>query len=89
LGGYKFEMSGGDTLIRVTVTLVPHGNENEASEINHMIIANDLSGSPTMGNYEYRIDDNPDRIGKVFHHERNTEVWKLIYKVLDQEYGDN
>lgn len=77
-------------MIRVTVELIPHGDESRKSTIGTMTIANDGTGEGAISNYDYAIDTARYGIdishsykGKASHY-RERNVWHLIRRVLTQ-----
>ena len=80
-------------MLRVTIELVPFGNEDEASKIATMLIANEGTGDYKTGNYAYAYDysDRPDdpEIGLVHRFPRNEGAWALVKKILNNKYHDN
>jgi hypothetical protein len=42
-------------VLRVTIELVPHGDDSRAEKIGEAIIANDGTGTTNIGNYRARI----------------------------------
>ena len=73
-------------MLRITVELVPFGNEEGTRKIVEMLIANDGNGDGTHSDYEGWISsdswtkDKP-RYGKVKGHDRRLSVWTLIAKM--------
>lgn len=80
-------------MLRVTIELVPYGNEEEASKIATMLIANDTTGTHKHGNYAYVYDysDRPDdpEVGLVHRFPRNDGAWMLVKKILNNKYHTN
>jgi hypothetical protein len=76
-------------MLRVTVELVPHGDEMFARAIGEIIIANDGShpDAPLKGNYTAEVRGSRRVPQKVYveDHERLTLGWTyLLHRVLDQ-----
>jgi hypothetical protein len=74
-------------MLRVTIELVPHGDETRAREIGVMLIANDGEGTHTKGNYAYVYGYTDRRgvrfsTGTVKNFYRNQGAWALIKKIL-------
>jgi hypothetical protein len=74
-------------MIRVTVELVPFGDESRKRKIGEMIVANDLTGNIDYGCYRaYISSDNwtkePERFTKVNGFDRTKSVWSLISRVI-------
>jgi len=72
-------------MIRITVELVPYGNELQKKIIATGDIINDGSGNMKYGNYIYKLY-NHDKLykeGKVKKFSRlKYNIWKLILKTL-------
>ena len=73
-------------MLRVTVELVPFGQETGARKIVEMLIANDGDGDGTHCSYEGWISSDSwtkdqARYGKVKDHDRRQSVWTLIAKM--------
>lgn len=81
-------------MIRITVELVPRGNENKKRVIGTAVIANDASGTPKIGNYEAALSTRhkKPRVWKsvaVDHFPRQRlGAWDLLYRVLRAAVGD-
>jgi hypothetical protein len=75
-------------MIRITVELVPHGDESKATMIETMLIANDATGNYIKGNYAYAYSDiSGVKSGVVKKHPRRMGAWPLIAKALaDKEH---
>lgn len=70
-------------MIRVTVEIVPNGNEDLAREIGQILIANNLAGNEIAGAYDFVLkDDRGTVIVEHFGHLREEGVWRLIYDAL-------
>lgn len=74
-------------MLRVTIELVPHGDETRAREIGIMLIANDGEGTHAKGNYAYVYGYTDRRnvrfsTGTVKSFYRNQGAWALIKKIL-------
>lgn len=74
-------------MIRVTVELVPFGDDSKAKVIGRILIANTGVGNATTGYYASITEYNTDRgayISKaeVTDFSRKEGVWSLIHKVL-------
>lgn len=81
-------------MLRVTVEVIPHGDEGKKFPIAQMHIVNDMThNSVDMGNYDYLIT-GPDApfekrfinplvlCGRVENHDRSKACWSLIKKAL-------
>ena len=71
-------------MIRVTVELVPFGDEEKKKTIGIMNIANDGTGTKEFGNYDARLEDDrgTEKTTKIQRHERAAGVWTLICTAL-------
>jgi hypothetical protein len=70
-------------MVRVTVELIPHGDESRPRTLGVMEIANDGTGTDHVGNYggtlhaEYTgAEGRPGRVEKFFR--RKQSVWSLV-----------
>jgi hypothetical protein len=75
-------------VIRVTVEIVPFGEESQAYKVGTMLIANDGFGNSDYGNYgfAYQYDDRRDvpvAFGTIERFPRNLGAWALVKKVLN------
>ena len=72
---------GGD-MLRITIEVVPFGQEDQAKVLDQITVANDLSHPerPLWGNYKVQSRNLPD--GHVFNHRRDWGFWPLIHKVV-------
>lgn len=77
-------------MLRITIELVPFGNDDEASTIATMLIANEGTGDYKNGNYAYVYSyaDRPDvpAFGYVKRYARIGGAWGLVKKVLNDKY---
>lgn len=71
-------------MIRVTVELVPFGDEARKKTIGIMNIANDGTGDIEIGHYEARLEDDrgTEKTVSVLNHIRQDGVWRLIRRAL-------
>lgn len=75
-------------MLRVTVEIVPHGDEEKAETLGMMTIANDGTNSfrPQMGNYDVNLVSgrytNLER--RVEDYSRELGFWPLIWKALGE-----
>jgi len=80
-------------MLRVTIELVPFGNEEDAQKIATMLIANDNTGTIKHGNYAYAYDysDRPDlpESGVVTRYSRADGAWLLVKKILNDRFSAN
>lgn len=70
-------------MIRITVELIPRGNESKKKQLGMMEIANEGTGSMLEGNYEGTLHAEytppAGRIGRVRKFNRKTQsVWSLV-----------
>lgn len=77
-------------MLRITIELVPFGNEDEAQKIATMLIANEGTGDYKVGNYAYvyNYSDRPDEpeFGYVRRYPRIQGAWGLVKRVLSDKY---
>jgi hypothetical protein len=82
-------------MIRITVEMVPKGDEDASYTLAQAIIVNDVSGSQDCGNYTYGFtgqvkrrgqrDPAITRSGRLLGFKRKSrDVWDLIHDCLDQ-----
>jgi hypothetical protein len=80
-------------MLRVTIELVPYGDEEEAQRIATMLIANDGTGNSKFGNYAYAYNysDRPGEpeSGTVTRYARADGAWKLVKKILNDKFSSN
>lgn len=85
-------------MIRVTIELLPKGDEARAKVLGTMIIVNDATGTESIGNYDcffvrkgysfraYR--DKWFRVTRVEgYRKKATNIWMLVKKALEGVYG--
>lgn len=53
-------------MLRITIELLPHGDESQARHMGTAVIANDGTGTAEVGNYDVSLStfDSPDKIWK-------------------------
>ena len=78
-------------MLKITIELVPFGNDDEAQPIATMLIANEGTSSDyRVGNYAYvyNYTDRPDdpEFGYVKRYSRNDGAWGLVKKCLNDKY---
>ena len=77
-------------MLRITIELVPFGEEAAASKIATMLIANEGTGDYKVGNYAYVYNyvDRPDdpEFGYVKRYPRINGAWGLVKKCLNDKY---
>lgn len=76
-------------MLRVTIELVPFGDEDEKEIIEQMVIANTgTEDHGYFGKYEYAVADSKGRhpivYGDVPQHVRAHGAWALVQKILEQ-----
>ena len=76
-------------MIRVTIELVPHGNESKTRTLHVGVIANNGTGSKTKGNYYFALSQRGSRkvwkSGVVQGFPRKSRgAWNLLYRVLEE-----
>jgi len=75
-------------MIRILIENIPDNREIEAEVLGYIHITEEDKPSEMFSNYQYIIDDNIDNSGRVDSHFRSNNIWKLVYKILQQEFGD-
>jgi len=86
-------------MIKITVWMYPHGNASDAKEIAEMKIWNNMTGTRSVGNYEFRIT-KASMSGKLQYrnwksgaisgfHRLKKNVWHLIYMVLKEALSND
>jgi hypothetical protein len=72
------------TMLRVTVDLVPFGDEDAAKTIGEMIIANDGLGNEELSNYVFALYDDKQGLdyGVLQNFYRPAGFWDLICDCL-------
>jgi hypothetical protein len=75
-------------MIKITVELLPHGDESRKRKLGEMRIWNTLTGTPTKGDYKFSIwlkRNKAWRTGEYHGFPRKRKnVWFLIKKCLEQ-----
>ncbi len=80
-------------MIRVTVELLPHGDESRRRHLGTAIIANDGTGTDTQGNYNIRLSrrgqpDSAWKTGRLTGFQRKRFlVWDLLLLALAATVG--
>lgn len=74
-------------MLRITIDLVPFGEESESHAIGEMIIGNIkmLPGNRSDYVYEYRDNRGVDEMGLVHNFDRSAGVWELINTCLNTD----
>jgi len=74
-------------MLRITIELVPFGDESRAREIGVLLLANDGEGTHESGDYAYVYGytdrDMPFARGTVKKFSRNQGAWALVRKILN------
>ena len=80
-------------MIRVTIEMVPYGDESRAKVLHVGVIANSGTGSQTHGNYWFSLSQRGTR--KVWRKgavegfaRKRLDAWYLLYRVLQEALGD-
>jgi hypothetical protein len=75
-------------MIKVTVEVV-NGSDTGAEKLGEMKIESSVTeGRSDWNNYQYIIDNSADRIGRIDRQFKSNSIWKLIYKILEQEFNE-
>lgn len=70
-------------MIKVTLDIVPHGDESKTYKVAELKIINDLSGNLEFGNYEYFLEMNGEiHNGKYKGHNRKSGILPLVRTIL-------
>ena len=73
-------------MIRVTVDIVPFGDEHYRRGIGEILLANDGKGDQEWGDYEYvRRTDEGIRVGRIESHMRRLGWDVLVKRILEDE----
>jgi hypothetical protein len=78
-------------MLRVTVELVPFGDESKAKKVGEMVLANDGRGYGNHHSYEGWIgpdewSGDPALFGKVDRYDRRENVWILIRRMIEEAF---
>lgn len=77
-------------MIRMTIELVPFGNEEASTKIGQLVLAN--TGRVGGGKYEYHAvyaDDSTGLYNKgAIYHNRADGIWVLLQKILEEKNSD-
>ena len=72
-------------MIRVTIDVIPFGNESRRETKETIDIINNLStGNSVMGNYDYTASGLVNKVGQVNGFHRKFGLVNLIYKVMKE-----
>lgn len=69
-------------MLRLTLTLVPHGDKSAAREIGTLEVENDLTGTEVLGNYRVRMRGNRHIDGELREVARTCSPWWLVAMAL-------
>jgi len=75
-------------MIQVIIEDIPHGKETEAEILGVLKITRTSNGRPDWSDYTYIIDDDVNKSGKITYQFKSNTIWKLLYKILEQEHGE-
>jgi hypothetical protein len=84
----------GSLMIRITVELVPKGDNSKARKLWQALIGNDATGTMTRGNYRYTLSRRGAagsvwKAGRIYDFPRkDLGVWDLMYRVLKDAVGN-
>lgn len=80
-------------MIRITIELVPHGDESRAKVLHVGLIANNGKGTQSRGNYWFELSQRGSR--KVWRKgpvegfpRRSRGAWHLLHRVLEEAIGN-
>lgn len=80
-------------MLRITVELIPWGEESKKKTIAQAEIWNTLDRTKEGYSYGYKIEEGPgnpysieNQGGTVIGHNRNSSVWKLINRVIEDVF---
>ena len=73
-------------MLRITVDLVPYGDEDMAKTIGEMIIGNEHTYANNSANYVYAYRDNrgTEEFGHITKFDRDEGIWSLLHRCLDE-----
>jgi hypothetical protein len=75
-------------MIRVVIETI-NGSDTGAEKLGEMKIESSVTeGRSDWNNYQYIIDNSADRIGRIDRQFKSNSIWKLIYKILEQEFNE-
>jgi hypothetical protein len=69
-------------MIEIKIDLVPFGDESKRKNLRTIIIANDLTGTNEIGNYDVLSKDRMKKYGKIKKHKRVKDVLYLAQKAI-------
>jgi hypothetical protein len=73
-------------MIRVTIEIVPFGNEGEKRKLGEITIVNDGTGTPEIGNYKvyYWKPETGTVVAQVKKYNRENGFLKLLQKCINK-----
>jgi hypothetical protein len=73
-------------VIKVTIEIIPFGNENQRRKLGEINIINDATGTPDVGNYRiyYWKPDTGTLVTKVKNYKREDGYLKLLQKCINK-----
>lgn len=81
-------------MLRITIELVPHGDESKKKVIAQGEIVNTGTGDWIHGDYAYRLHEEHRQSGsrctfegELLRHPRRLEAMDLLYRVLERAIG--
>lgn len=75
-------------MIRVIIENVPDVTETRIEQMGILKIKQTDSSKEDWSDFEYMIDNDVERSGSISNHFKANSIWKLIYKILGQEYAE-
>lgn len=70
-------------MLRVTIDLVPFGQEDKAKKIGELVIANDLSGGYEAWTAPDLWSNDPAMFGRLNEYDRTQSPWELVRLILE------
>lgn len=71
-------------MLRVTIEIVPYGQEADKRVLDVLVIGNDGTGTEHVGNYRYEFGSDHKK-GEIKAFPRAKGFWSLICRILKQE----
>jgi hypothetical protein len=77
-------------MIRITIeNFGNEGDEKSAELLGTLKIEQaDSKRSPDWTDFTYEIDGNPDKSGSINNQFKANSIWRLLWKILDQEFNE-
>jgi len=75
-------------MLRVLIENLSDVRDEEPELLGSIHINTIDKSSEQFGSYQYIIDSNFEKSGRIDHHFLSNSLWKLVYKILQQEFGD-